>query len=33
MAHPQNFGFTASIGKPFQREELARLLDNNLKSS
>jgi hypothetical protein len=32
MAHPQEFGFTASISKPFNQSELAALLESCLQT-
>lgn len=32
MAAPQDYGFTASLGKPFERHELARFLNRHLKN-
>jgi CheY-like chemotaxis protein len=32
MAHPGDFGFTASLRKPFRRSEFARMLESHLGS-
>jgi len=31
MSHPADYGFTASIRKPYRRDELARLLESHMK--
>jgi nitrogen-specific signal transduction histidine kinase/CheY-like chemotaxis protein len=33
MAHPEKYGFTASISKPFKKEELIRVLDKHVRLS